>query len=64
MLRYDVPCFDKLTLRRKLLIYYLTEAALTGRDILWDQNCQYNLPLRKTLEAIYGNYSGDKDCTD
>ena len=64
MLRYDVPCFDKLTLRRKLLIYYLTEAALAGRDILWDQNCQYNLPLRKTLEAIYGNYSGDKDCTD
>lgn len=53
LLRYRVPAFDGLTLRQKLYVYHLTEAALTGRDILWDQNCRYNLPIRRLLEDIY-----------
>ena len=53
MLRYRVPGFDNLSLRQKTLVYYLSEAALAGRDILWDQNCRYNLPIRRMLEAVY-----------
>ncbi len=53
VLRYDVPGFDTLPLPQKKLIYYLAEAALCGRDILYDQNCRYNLAVRRTLEAIY-----------
>ena len=53
MLRYDVAGFEQLSLRQKTLIYYLSEATLTGRDILWDQNCRYNLPIRHMLEAVY-----------
>lgn len=53
VLRYQVPDFDKLSLDQKRLVYYLTEAALWGRDILWDQNYKYNLPLRQMLEAVY-----------
>lgn len=60
VLRYDVPGFDKLTLQQKLLVYYLSEAALCGRDINYDQNNKYNLRLRKTLEELYTNYEGDK----
>ena len=56
VLRYDVPDFDQLTLQQQSLIYYLTEAALWGRDILYDQNCRYNLAIRRTLESIYCNY--------
>ncbi|MBQ7461471.1 MAG: dihydrofolate reductase [Bacteroidaceae bacterium] len=61
LLRYDVPGFHLLPLRQKLLVYYLAEAALLGRDILWDQNCRYGLRLRQVLEAIYINYNGKKD---
>lgn len=61
VLRYTVPEFDSLSLNQKKMIYYLTEAALTGRDIIWDQNCAYNLPIRDMLEAVYTNYSGKKD---
>ncbi len=53
MLRYQVHGFEQLTLRQKELIYYLSEAALSGRDILWDQNSKYNLRIRQTLESIY-----------
>lgn len=64
VLQYQVPGFDSLTLDQKKLVYYLSEAALTGRDILFDQNFRYNLPIRKTLEAIYENYTGDKTTED
>lgn len=64
ILRYEVPMFEKLTLRQKLLVYHLSEAALKGRDILYDQNCRYNLCIRRTLEAIYLNYAGDKNCDE
>ncbi len=61
VLRYQVPGFEELTLQEKKLIYYLTEAALQGRDILFDQNGKYNLAIRKTLEGIYTNYQGDRN---
>ena len=64
LLRYDVPGFSLLPLRQKLLVYYLAEAALMGRDILWDQNCRYGLGLRQVLEAIYTHYSGPRDDAD
>ncbi len=64
LLRYEVTGFEGLTLRQKLLVYYLAEAALLGRDILWDQNCQYGLEIRKTLEDIYTSYDGPKDNPD
>ena len=56
VLRYQVPGFEELSLQQKQLVYYLTEAALNGRDILFDQNCKYNLLVRQTLEDIYRNY--------
>ncbi len=61
VLRYTVPGFNELSLDRKLFIYYLTEAALAGRDILWDQNGKYNLALRQIAEGIYRNYDGNRD---
>ena len=61
VLRYQVPGFNDLTLKQKTLVYYLQEAALQGRDILFDQNCKYNLSIRQTLEQIYTNYKGDKE---
>ena len=64
VLRYKVPEFETLDLNKKLLIYYLTEAALYGRDILWDQNCEVNLPIRVALENIYKNYQGDRNSKD
>lgn len=60
VLRYQVPDFDSLSPRQKEFIYYLSQAAVAGRDILFDQNCKYNLPVRRTLEAIYTTYNGDK----
>lgn len=60
ILRYKVPNFEQLSLKQKELIYYLTEAALEGRDILYDQHYKHNLVIRKTLEAVYNNYSGDR----
>ena len=61
MLRYKVEGFENLTLKQKTFIYYLQEAALYGRDILFDQNGKYNLRIRKMLEDLYVNYSGDKE---
>ena len=60
ILRYRVPDFENLTLQQKTLIYYLNEAALWGRDILTDQNCRYNLRIRRLCEQIYLTYPGDK----
>ena len=56
ILRYDVPEFDSLTVQQKSLIYCLSEAALWGRDILFDQNGRYNLRIRRACEALYLNY--------
>ena len=64
ILRYEVPGFEKLDLENKLFIYYLSQAALCGRDILWDQNFKYNLRIRKTLEAVYHSYSGDRQAKE
>lgn len=64
ILRYQVPGFESLTLKQKQLLYHLSEAALMGRDILFDQNCRYNLPIRRTLEAIYTSYEGDRQTPD
>ncbi len=64
VLRYKVPDFENLTLQQKTLVYYLTEAAIWGRDILWDQNNANNLAVRDLLEAVYTNYSGDKESDD
>lgn len=61
ILRYQVPGFENLSLQQKQLLYHLSEAALMGRDILFDQNCRYNLPVRRTLEAIYENCDGDRE---
>lgn len=61
VLRYKVPDFENLSLQQKLLIYHLTEAALAGRDILWDQNGKDNLAVRDLMENIYLNYKGDKN---
>ncbi|RHP61230.1 dihydrofolate reductase [Bacteroides sp. OF04-15BH] len=61
LLRYRVNGFENLDLRQKKLVYYLSQAALYGRDILWDQNGKFNLKIRKTLEAIYTDYSGDRN---
>lgn len=60
ILRYKVKDFDKLTLKQKELVYYLSQAALEGRDILYDQNGKYNLTIRKMLETVYTDYQGDR----
>ena len=64
MLRYKVTDFEKLTLRQKILVYYLSEAALYGRDILFDQNGAYNLRIRKMLETVYCEYKGNRNTDD
>ena len=64
ILRYDVPEFESLTLQQKQLVYCLSEAALWGRDILFDQNGRYNLRIRRTLEALYLNYPYEKDAEE
>lgn len=64
VLRYEVPEFKDLPLNQKLMLYYLSEAAQSGRDIIWDQNGRYNLKIRKLLENIYQNYTGSKDTPD
>lgn len=61
VLRYELPGFDQLPLKQKQFIYYLSEAALCGRDILWDQNFKYNLLVRKTLESIMLTFEGDRE---
>ena len=64
VLRYQVPGFNDLSLQQKKYVYYLTEAALQGRDILFDQNGKYNLVVRQVLEAMYTNYKGDRSSAD
>ena len=61
VLRYQIPGFDKLTLNQKKFVYYLTEAGLYGRDIMYDQNYRHNLKIRRALENIYLNYNGNKN---
>jgi hypothetical protein len=60
VLRYRVPGFDELGLEKKKLLYYLHQAALSGRDIIYDQNYKHNLLVRRTLEAIVDSYTGDR----
>ncbi|MBU3822445.1 dipeptidyl peptidase 3 [Flavobacteriaceae bacterium XHP0103] len=60
VLRYRIPDWEKLSLKEQKLVYYLTQAGLAGRDIMWDQNYRHNLTIRKALESVYVNYSGDK----
>ncbi|MCB0400056.1 MAG: dihydrofolate reductase, partial [Winogradskyella sp.] len=64
ILRYQIPGWDNLTLKEQKLVYYLTQAGLAGRDIMWDQNYRHNLKIRKALENVYTNYSGDKTSAD
>ena len=64
VLRYKVHGFEELPLQQKELVYYLNQAALWGRDIMFDQNFKYNLAIRRTLEAIYTTYNGDKECAE
>jgi len=64
ILRYRVPDFEKLNLKQKELVYYLNQAALEGRDIFYDQNNKHNLCVRRTLEAVYLNYKGDRKSKD
>ena len=64
IMRYHVPGWDALSLQQKEYVYHLSEAAKYGRDIIWMQNCKYNLQIRKTLENILENYEGDRTCED
>lgn len=64
ILRYPVPGFNSLSLKQKELIYYLSQAALEGRDILWDQHNRYNLTIRRVCEGVYENYMGNKSTDD
>ncbi len=61
ILRYQIPGWNNLSLKEQKLVYYLTEAGLAGRDIMWDQNYRHNLRIRKALENVYINYSGAKE---
>ncbi|WP_346881636.1 dihydrofolate reductase [uncultured Algibacter sp.] len=60
ILRYQIPGWEKLTLKEQKLVYYLVQAGLSGRDIMWDQNYRHNLKIRKALEHVYANFNGDK----
>jgi len=64
ILRYQIPSWGDLTLKEQKLVYYLNQAGLAGRDIMWDQNYRHNLTIRKALENIYMSYEGDKDSED
>lgn len=64
VLRYQIPGFKELTLKEKQLVYYLTQAGLAGRDIMWDQNYRHNLEIRKSLETVNNNFKGDKKSKD
>ena len=61
ILRYQIPGWENLTLKEQKLVYYLTQAGLSGRDIIWDQNYKHNLKIRKALESIYTQFKGDKN---
>ncbi|GHC55440.1 dipeptidyl-peptidase 3 family protein [Ulvibacter litoralis] len=64
ILRYQIPGWENLTLKEQKLVYYLTQAGLAGRDIMWDQNYRHNLTIRKALENVYTTYKGDKTSED
>jgi dipeptidyl-peptidase-3 len=64
ILRYQIPGFDELSLQQKQLVYYLSQAGMVGRDIMYDQNYRHNLKIRRALENIYQNYEGDKTAED
>ena len=64
IMKYQVPGWDDLSLQQKEYVYHLSEAAKYGRDIIWVQNCRYNLPIRKVLENILENYEGDRECRE
>ena len=64
IIRYQIPGWDELTLKEKKLVYYLTQAGLSGRDIMYDQNYRHNLAIRSALENVYSNYSGDRKSDD
>lgn len=64
ILRYQIPGWENLTLKEQKFVYYLTQAGLAGRDIMWAQNYRHNLKIRKALEAVYTNYEGDKSSED
>ena len=64
VLRYQIPGFDQLSLQQKKLVYFLTEAGLAGRDIMYDQNYRHNLSIRRALEKVYVNYKGNRDTED
>lgn len=64
ILRYQIPGWENLTLKEQKLVYYLVQAGLAGRDIMWDQNYRHNLEIREALENVYSNYSGDKSGDD
>ncbi len=64
VLRYQIPGWENLTLKEQKLVYYLTQAGLSGRDIMWDQNYRHNLAIREALEHIYTTYQGDKSSKD
>tara|TARA_R110001583_G_scaffold193815_1_gene363166 strand:- start:6089 stop:8119 length:2031 start_codon:yes stop_codon:yes gene_type:complete len=64
VLRYQIPGFDELSLKQKQLVYYLSQAGMAGRDIMYDQNYRYNLKIRRALEKVYQNYEGDKTSED
>ncbi|KAA3638291.1 MAG: dihydrofolate reductase [Bacteroidetes bacterium] len=64
IIRYQIPGFDQLTLQQKKLVYYLTEAGLAGRDIMYDMNYRHNLEIRKALDKIASDYKGDKESAD
>ncbi|WP_114309679.1 dipeptidyl-peptidase 3 family protein [Winogradskyella arenosi] len=64
ILRYQIPGWDNLSLKEQKLVYYLTQAGLAGRDIMWDQNYRHNLKIRTALENVYSSYDGDKSTDD
>lgn len=64
ILRYQIPGFENLTLKQKKLVYYLSQAGMEGREIIYDQNYRYNLTIKRALENIYQNYVGDKTTAD
>ncbi len=64
VLRYQIPGWESLSLQQKKLLYFLTEAGMSGRDIMWDQNYRHNLRIRRTLEEIVRRYPGDRTTAD
>ena len=64
IMRYQIPGWDELSLRQKEYVYHLGEAAKYGRDIIWMQNCEVNLPIRKAVETVIEKYEGDRDSKD